>query len=182
LYLDTASTIQCLLLVNASLSVGLAKDVPVKFPRYRLRTLIIVVAIVSIAVYTDVLRRRRAGFVRRALALAMDEEISRHRQAGTRRSIAQYEERMEDRKDRLRRNIATLRLFVPQKEWIQKEEDYVRSLEKVQALKVSSDMARVSQWSRRCDYFAALLRKYERAARYPWLTVSADPPEPPEPE
>jgi hypothetical protein len=31
---------------------------------------------------------------------------------------------------------------------------------------------------RRSEYFEALQRKYERAARYPWLPVAPDPPEP----
>lgn len=32
--------------------------------------------------------------------------------------------------------------------------------------------------SRRTDHHAALRAKYKRAARYPWLPVSPDPPEP----
>jgi hypothetical protein len=31
---------------------------------------------------------------------------------------------------------------------------------------------------RRAEYFGRLARKYERAARYPWLPVPPDPPEP----
>ena len=31
----------------------------------------------------------------------------------------------------------------------------------------------------RAGHYAALARKYERAARYPWLHVEPDPPEPP---
>lgn len=30
----------------------------------------------------------------------------------------------------------------------------------------------------RADHHAAMARKYERAARYPWLPVAPDPPEP----
>jgi hypothetical protein len=30
----------------------------------------------------------------------------------------------------------------------------------------------------RADHHASLARKYERAARYPWLPVESDPPEP----
>ena len=30
----------------------------------------------------------------------------------------------------------------------------------------------------RADHHAALRRKYERAARYPWMSVEPDPPEP----
>jgi hypothetical protein len=35
-----------------------------------------------------------------------------------------------------------------------------------------------SSWERKIDYHANLRRKYERAARYPWLPVAPDPPEP----
>jgi hypothetical protein len=33
-------------------------------------------------------------------------------------------------------------------------------------------------WRRRADYHESLIVKYERAARYPWLPVAPDPPEP----
>jgi hypothetical protein len=33
-------------------------------------------------------------------------------------------------------------------------------------------------WTARADHWAALARKYERAARYPWLAVEPDTPEP----
>jgi hypothetical protein len=47
-------------------------------------------------------------------------------------------------------------------------------------LKAFLDSARRTGASseRRRDYYAALRRKYCRAARYPWLPVSPDPPEP----
>jgi hypothetical protein len=45
--------------------------------------------------------------------------------------------------------------------------------------RVEDPMARVRhEEKRRADYHAALRRKYERAARYPWLPVEPDPPEP----
>ena len=33
-------------------------------------------------------------------------------------------------------------------------------------------------WRPRVDYHGTVRRKYERAARYPWLAVAPDPPEP----
>ena len=33
-------------------------------------------------------------------------------------------------------------------------------------------------WRPRADYHGTMRRKYERAARYPWLAVAPDPPEP----
>jgi hypothetical protein len=153
-----------------------------KLPRIRVRSLMIVVLLIAIVVYADVLRRRRAGFLRRAQALAAEEKISRGMRDGTRRVISQYEKNMEDFKDVLRREIARLKALDFDKKWIQQHEDFVRSLEMEQALTVSSGMADVARCSQRCDYFAALRRNYERAARYPWLPVSPDPAEPAPPE
>jgi hypothetical protein len=36
----------------------------------------------------------------------------------------------------------------------------------------------LAQLLRRVEYYSSMKRKYERAARYPWLSVAADPPEP----
>lgn len=33
-------------------------------------------------------------------------------------------------------------------------------------------------WQHRLDYFEAMERKWERAARYPWLSIPPDPPPP----
>jgi hypothetical protein len=38
----------------------------------------------------------------------------------------------------------------------------------------------MAAYERRGDYHAALQAKYERVARYPWLPVEADRPEPTE--
>jgi hypothetical protein len=38
--------------------------------------------------------------------------------------------------------------------------------------------ALLSQHKQRAAYYAAQARKYERAARYPWLPVEPDPPAP----
>jgi hypothetical protein len=141
----------------------------------------IVVLIIGFAVYADVLRRRRAGYLREVPIFALEEKISRHMRDSTRRRISKYEKEMNDFRNALRKSIERRRQFESSKS-IQKQEDRLRSIERDQAKKVSSDMADAAQWSRRCDYFADLRRKYERAARSPWLTVSSDPPEPARPE
>jgi hypothetical protein len=35
-----------------------------------------------------------------------------------------------------------------------------------------------ADWGNKADHYAAMYRKYDRAARYPWLTVEPDLPEP----
>jgi FtsZ-interacting cell division protein ZipA len=41
-----------------------------------------------------------------------------------------------------------------------------------------ADKSEVALSRRRMDYHRDLAEKYERAARYPWLPVAPDPPEP----
>jgi hypothetical protein len=48
------------------------------------------------------------------------------------------------------------------------------------ALKVQLDQSRtnLARWTNRIAYDAALAHKYQHAARYPWLPLEPDPPEP----
>jgi hypothetical protein len=49
-----------------------------------------------------------------------------------------------------------------------------------EAERLSATYRRLAQQSAlRAAYHAALGRKYERAARYPWLAIEPDPPIPP---
>jgi hypothetical protein len=43
---------------------------------------------------------------------------------------------------------------------------------------IRSSASEIERSSRRLDYHDSLISKYERAARYPWLPVAPDPPEP----
>jgi hypothetical protein len=53
--------------------------------------------------------------------------------------------------------------------------DELDETEKQLASKVWEDAA---YWRRIAAHYASLKRKYERAARYPWVTIQPDPPEP----
>jgi hypothetical protein len=53
----------------------------------------------------------------------------------------------------------------------------LRSIQRCQDWEARLAVA-VSRWRIKRDYYAALRIKYERAARYPWLPVAPDPPEP----
>jgi hypothetical protein len=50
-----------------------------------------------------------------------------------------------------------------------------KELEKNFAGQASDDFGRVVRAAAKADYYAALARKYERAARYPWLPVEPEP-------
>jgi hypothetical protein len=65
------------------------------------------------------------------------------------------------------------------------EEDFKRELravrkEEIENTQKSLDDARyaLASISRESEYHTRLILKYERAARYPWLWVEPDPPEP----
>jgi hypothetical protein len=171
----------------------LAKDVPMKLPRFRLRTLMIVVAIIAIAAYGDVLRRRRAEYLRRAAALAMPEQASRGARDSNKKMLTEFKEKFEQRKDWERRNVDQLKRMAEddllssetQAKWRDLQRMAEQSLgesEQRQDELTSSVNAEIARWSRSYDHFSALRRKYERAARYPWLPVSPDPPDPTFPE
>jgi hypothetical protein len=57
--------------------------------------------------------------------------------------------------------------------------DRAMDLAMKEARQIEDPLARVRhEEKRRADYHAALRRKFERAARFPWLTVLPDPPPP----
>jgi hypothetical protein len=96
-----------------------------RLPGFRVRTLMIVVAIIAALCYCRILQRRRTEFLSRATNLANNEQ-------------------------------------------------FYRGLEPVR-----SATAQRLEFLRLAERFAKQRRAYERAARYPWLPV---PPEPPEPK
>jgi hypothetical protein len=107
-----------------------------RLPRYRLRTLLIAVAVVALGMGTIVgLARPRESYLRQA---------TQHRKLS---------------------NDARL---------------YVMSIDHRYLHWGPSEPERteMAAYERRGDYHAALQAKYERAARYPWLPVDPDRPEP----
>ena len=102
-------------------------------PRFRLRSMMILVAVLALSLSAAVLWRRREHYRRLAEAYALTEMVLR-----------------------VDSNMARGSAAFP-------------------LLDLSESMDRNA---RQADYYARLRRKYERAARRPWLPVEADPPEP----
>jgi hypothetical protein len=99
-------------------------------PRFRLRTLLIAVAVVSVALGGELMRRRRISHREQAASHSDAEELSRAYADDARGQPGP---------------------IAPQ---------------------------RVAWGEVLAAYHAAMSRKYERAARYPWLPVAPDPPPP----
>jgi hypothetical protein len=109
-----------------------------RLPRYRLRTLLIAVAVAALGIGTIVgLARRRDSYLRQA---------AHHRELGS---------------DAWMHASSIERRYL---HWGPSE----------------PERAEMAAYERRGDYHAALQAKYERAARYPWLPVEQDRPEPTE--
>jgi hypothetical protein len=53
-----------------------------------------------------------------------------------------------------------------------------KEVEKDFAGQAGDDLGRAARAAAKADYYAALARKYDHAARYPWLPAEPDPPEP----
>ena len=107
-----------------------------RLPRYRLRTLLIAVAVAALGMGTIVgLARRREYYLRQA---------AHHRKLSDDAQL------------------------------------YAMSIERryLHWRPSEPELAEMAAYERRSDYQAALQAKYERAARYPWLPVEPDRPEP----
>ena len=45
-------------------------------------------------------------------------------------------------------------------------------------IRLDQSRSNLARWTNRIAYYAAMTHKYQYAARYPWLPVEPDPPEP----
>ena len=126
-----------------------------RWPRFRLRTLMIALAAVALLVWVGIeaqgLRRLSKRYQQQALWAQGEEAAQR-------------------------------RIVVLKKQFILRLEAELLVQPKQRRIIEAEKMALVQDIARRPEgiaYFAQLKRKYERAARYPWLPV-ADDPDPPD--
>src|SRR5262249_48749344 len=138
-------------------TIGPEPDGPMNLylPRFRLRTLMIAVAIAGLACGGEALRRRRAYCLEQASKLAMyragriqDAEIWRFQ---ARQALA----RARDQSQRGNTDNA--------KAWVEHADRYANLGD---------------QFLRAAERLESRRLKYERLARYPWLPVEPDPPMP----
>jgi hypothetical protein len=159
-------------------------------PRFRLRALMIAVAVTGLALGGERMRRRRAECLRRAESCAGHERLLLGMAAWCEEIAAKNEGRIrrssEDAGDLplFWRHISPSRMSAPGADRLESDRrafwedhchDFVDSTFAPEWA-VASDSADRSR--RLAARYAAERLRYERAARYPWLPVEPDPPEP----
>ena len=141
-------------------------DVPLRWPRITTRRLMILVAVVALAAGAEMTRRRGEVYGQRAAEYAKQEqtcqEIADRFYDAVARDMPEVQKEGAERakKPNYQRNLkllAPLVVVAQNKAMIVEEAKY--------------------HWEV-AAYYEKLKKKYQHAARYPWLTVEADPPLP----
>ena len=134
-------------------------------PRFRftVRRMMVAVAIVSILIGAEAMRRRRE-------VLASKASSSRLRQGVNQRMVEEWD-RLMPKVIRIVRESERLASSRPG------DDEAKRSLSKTER-KYQSVTREVKTYERNARHWQMVAEKYERAARYPWLPVAPDPPEP----
>jgi hypothetical protein len=148
-------------------------------PKVGLRTMMVVVAILGVAAYGETLRRKRAGYLMKVQFAVAEENDNATREALSRSSLSHIQEivRLVQNSnhsildDARRRDGESSDEYRKLKEIIEQDLNELRAQEAAQMEDLRSYAA-----SRR--YYAEMHNKYRRAARYPWLPVAPDPPDP----
>jgi len=144
--------------------------------RFTVRSMMVAVAVVGVALGGVRMHRLSRHYAKEARHNATLENILLRQKAIATTSARRNEELLSDRmgeslSDR-KDDTGTLRLFRAYMRIEMKEFDAM-SMEYAAKKRKSA-----VKYARKAAHFAALRRKYERAARYPWLPVAADPPAP----
>jgi hypothetical protein len=140
-------------------------------PRIRIRTMMVAVGVVAIVIAGVIEARRLYRFSKycEAIAVRADdaETTARHNAQHWARDGEYWSGRVRDAELKLKKySNRPVLVDVFSKDLVY--------LEKLQA----NDAGYVAKSTRIAEHFARLKRKYERAARYPWLPVEPDPLEP----
>lgn len=149
-----------------------------RLPRFRVRTLLVLVAVAGVLYGGEVLRRRRVRFLQKEALYARFSRAFLSDAATVRDDIS--EARAELARMRARDRWAASEIQRLEKQYgishQPKTEQGTGYEVHEQAL---AGMAKIVQKSvQHADYYRGLEHKYARAARYPWLMIEPDPPVP----
>jgi hypothetical protein len=142
-------------------------------PRFRLWTLLVLVAIIALGLGGEMMRRRRAGYLRAAAEHAT--KAARYGQfvEAVLGMARDWDQRAVDEAEMAQKSaVLALESFA-----IEQREQVERN--KKRAIRRREDAARIAKLA---NYHAAMKRKYQQAARYPWLPVAPDLPKPDPPK
>jgi hypothetical protein len=141
-----------------------AEDQAMRLPRMRftVRSVMFAIAVVAIAIsgvlWGRKMRRLSGEFARAATANKQLESQCREFEGHWRSMLGPFEELARSKPDIPPGSVAEF----------QKNQQQMLDIVRKNAVR----------WAQVADHHAALKRKYERAARYPWLSVDPDPPRP----
>ena len=146
--------------------------------RFTLRAMMIAVAIVAVIFGGEMMRRRRASYLKRAANEAEGERLYRAQAEGNGQEVSYLDSQV----DWARRQLATVRrIRAASKPGDPQVAEIGRGIEKmVMRRQKDADEFRlvVRVIQAQADYHGDLRRKYENSARRPWWGVSSDPVEP----
>ena len=140
-----------------------------RLPRFRftLRRMVIVVAIVGALFGAEVTRRRRAVFLRRADGCRQMYVVCKRVEDSGRELVPILERGIKEARDFANKYRNDEQIY---NEQIQIIEFYKQRIDEQIRLTPHDSME--------TTYWLNLTRKYERATRYPWLSIEPDPPQP----
>ncbi len=133
-----------------------------RMPRMTTRRWIVVVVIVGLLMVGVRLVQRRRLFLSRAQVHELN---------------AAFYPKLESRERKMCLEYAVL---IAGLERLQRYGDREPARSRLETLKVRLDQSRrnLPRWTNTIAYYVAMSHKYRHAARYPWLPVEPDPPEP----
>jgi hypothetical protein len=135
--------------------------------RFTVRNLVIVVAVVAIAIGAEMTRRRWVSYRKQAAEFAKLEQGMLWTAGRREAEVARREREVEELKEKAKR--------------VEGYPDYSRNSERIadamtqRTTMITDEAAHLRQ---RAAVYSKLKEKYSHAARYPWLPVEPDPPEP----
>jgi hypothetical protein len=151
-----------------------------RLPRVRIWMMMVAVAFVAMAIYVRILWKRRAEFLERADGLAKHQRIAL-KAAEIYRAVPQKLRKLDAEL------LTTWRERADELEATEgKSAEWKNLTETIEKFAVFST-CRVGLHEREYDshvliakHWTQLRRRYERAARYPWVSIPPHPPEPPQ--
>jgi hypothetical protein len=142
--------------------------------RFTVRRMMVAMAVVGVAIWgivqTNRWRERTRYYTARADFLDLQARWDLFRESQSRSMAAKFWETGK----RGRFDERTIAILRDRRRTIGDRFDYIARIERNAA---SYDESAVFS-KRLADYHSSLSKKYRRAARYPWLRVAPDPPEP----
>ncbi len=145
-----------------------------RWPRFRLRTLLVLVVLAGVSVGGYVLWRRSAEYRKRA----SDMEVQEIAMGELADSMSKRARATGLDADRIESGPDNDDFIVTYSHTPMVHKTTMAAVLADMREQVSHNLYSATRYVRHRRHYASLKKKYRRAARYPWLPVAPDPPEP----